>query len=237
MPSRRVLTSHRSRVYRSLLDVVAAEASRNERFLNDLKAVVRVPSREWSMLMYFQLRTRLGTTMLRFDQNPRTYDVINTANQLKGLIKAIVSMTKPGNWQLMDHITRQQYFGLLLDLLRGVVDRSPQAHGDRARPGQSSRSSTPYVTETGRDVDLYEQMKDAPGAHYLRYLFNLLDSHGLDARQKEHVASLLRVVEQRIRLGGIAVNRDSPDPTQAFVEHLRQINAGKSRVYAITDRS
>lgn len=230
--SRRVLTSYRSRVYRSLLDVVAAEATRNERLLNDLKAVVRVPSREWSMLMYFQLRTRLDTTMLRFDQNPRTYDVINTANQLRGLIKAIVSMTTPGNWQLMDHITRQQYFGLLLDLLRGVVDRSPQTHGDRPRHSQSSRSGTPYVTETGRDVDLYEQMKDTPGAHLLHNLFVLLGSHGLDARQKEHVASLLRAVEHRCRLGG---NRNSPDPTQASVAYLRVIHNGNSRLDVTAD--
>jgi hypothetical protein len=224
------LTLCRTRVYRNLLDVVAAEATHNERFLDDLKAAVRVPSGEWSMLMYLQLRTRLETTMTRFDQNPRAHDVINTATQLKSLIIAINSMIQPDHWQVMGHITRQQYFGLLLDLLRGVVDRHPQTHSDRARHSQGSRSGTPYVTETGRDISLYEQMKDTPGALLLHRLFDLLQTNGLDARQKEHVALLYRAVEQRSRLGGVVVNRNSPDPTQDFVGHLRYIHAGKSKV-------
>lgn len=102
--------------------------------------------------MYFQLRNRLETIMLRFDQDPRNNDAINTAARLRSLIEAIESMIEPDNWKVMDPITKQQYFGLLLDLLRGIVDR------DRARDSQGSRS--PYVTESRRDVDLYQQMKD-----------------------------------------------------------------------------
>ena len=134
-------------MYRRLLDVVAAEAARNERFLNDLKSVVNAPSRAWTLLMYFQLRTRLEAIMSRFDQDPRKHDAISTATRLKGLVDAIDSMVEPDNWKVMDPITKQQYFGLLLDLHRGVVDR------DRARDSQGSRS--PYVTESRRDVDLY----------------------------------------------------------------------------------
>jgi hypothetical protein len=223
------LTTYRSRTYRGLLDVVAGEAARNEKFFDALTAVVRVPSRAWSLLMYFQLRNRLETTMMRFDQSPRTHDAINTATRLKSLLAAVNSMIQDDNWQVMDQMTRQQYFGLVLDLLRGVVERNPHGHSDRARHSQSSRSGTPYVTETGRDIDLYEQMKDTPSVLLLQRMFNSLGPHGLDARQKEHITSLLVAVEQRCRLSGTAVSDKSPDPSQVLVAHLRKMHHCKFR--------
>jgi hypothetical protein len=214
-------------MYRRLLDVVAAEAARNERFLNDLKSVVNAPSRAWTLLMYFQLRTRLEAIMSRFDQDPRKHDAISTATRLKGLIDAIDSMVEPDNWKVMDPITKQQYFGLLLDLLRGVMDR------DRARDSQGSRS--PYVTESRRDVDLYQQLKDTQenkdgvirGAALLQSMFNQLSPYGLDARQIEHIGSTLRTVENRYGLSGTGVVTTSPDPTRVLVAHLRQMQFGK----------
>jgi hypothetical protein len=214
------------------MDAVAGEAARNERLFDALKAVVRVPSREWSLLMYFQLRTRLETTMTRFDQNPRVHDAINTATRLKSLMLAINSMIQGENWQAMDQMTRQQYFGLLLDLLRGVVDRNPR---DRARHSQSSRSGTPYVTETGQDIDLYEQMKDTPSSFLLLRIFRLLGPHGLDARQKEHVTALLRAAEHRFRLSGSTASEQSPDPTQVFVAHLQTMHNSKLCVDSVGD--
>jgi hypothetical protein len=177
--------------------------------------------------MYFQLRTRLEAIMLRFDQDPRKHDAINTSTRLRSLIEAIESMIEPDNWKVMDPITKQQYFGLLLDLLRGVVDR------DRARDSQGSRS--PYVTESRRDVDLYQQMKDtqekthgvAGGAALLQSMFNQLSPYGLDARQIEHIGSTLRAVENRHGLSGTAVVTTSPDPTRVFVAYLRQMQIGK----------
>ena len=225
-----LLTTYRSRAYRRLLEAVAAEAASNEGFLDNLKAAVRVPSSEWSLLMYFQLRTRLETTMLRFEQDPRKHDAINTANQLRSLIEAIGSMIKSDNWRVMDPMTKQQYFGLLLDLLRGVADR------DRPRESQGSRS--PYVAESRQDMDLYEQMQDTPGKRHgvahgaglLLFLFDQLGSNGLDARQKERITSLLRVIEQRFRLNSTARVSNSPDRTQVVVAHLRNIQTSKSDV-------
>lgn len=223
-----VLTRNRSGGYRRVLDVVAAEAVRNERFFDNLKAVMRVPGREWTLLMYFQLRTRLDVIMLRFDQDPRRHDAINTASQLRGLIEAVESMVETDNWEVMDPITKQQYFGLLLDLLRGVVDR------DRARDSQGSRS--PYVAESRRDVDLYQQMNHgvAHGAEVLQSMFENLSTHGPDVRQIEHIGSMLRAVENRHGLSGTAVVTKSTDPTRVLVAHLRQMQIGKQLAAIIT---
>jgi hypothetical protein len=219
------LTTYRSRGYRRLLNVVAAEAASNERFLDNLKAAVRDGER--ALLMYFQLRARLEAIMLRFDQDPRKNDAINTAARLRSLIKAIGSIIQSDSLKAMDPMTKNQYFGLLLDLLRGVVDR------DRPRDSQGSRS--PYVVESRRDVNLYQQLKETQdkkhGVKYaaalLGFMFRQLGPHGPDARQMEHVSSMLRAVENRHGLSGTAVFANSPDPTHAFVAHLRQIQAGK----------
>ena len=225
MQSRHDLTTYRSRVYRRLLNVVAAEAASNERFLDNLKAAVRDGER--ALLMYFQMRTRLEAIMLRFDRDPRKNDAINTATRLRSLIKAIGSIIQSDNLKAMDPMTKNQYFGLLLDLLRGVVDR------DRPRDSQGSRS--PYVTESGRDVSLYQQLKETQekkhgvmyAAALLGFMFSKLSPHGPDARQMEHVGSMLRAVENRHGLSGIAVFPNSPDPTQALAAQLRKIQAGK----------
>ena len=179
--------------------------------------------------MYLQLRARFEVIMLRFDQDPRKNDAINTATQLRNLIKAIESIIQSDSLKMMDPMTKHQYFGLLLDLLRGVVDR------DRPRDSKGSRS--PYVTESRSDVDLYQQLnvKDtqekkhgvARGAALLHFMFTQLSPHGPDARQIEHVGSMLRAVENRHGLSGTPVFPNSPDPTRVFVAHLRQIQIGK----------
>jgi hypothetical protein len=206
-----------------LLSVVVKEAMRNEPFYDAIKAVMTVPGDQWSSQMYDQLRTRLEVTIARFDRSSSNvtnpFDVVNTSRRLEGLIKALKSMAKPSNWEKMRSLTRLQYFGLVLDVLRYVV-ASDRDH--RTRP--TSGGSSPYAVAPPMNHNLYQRMvctsQCANATILLRRLFAALGAH-IDAVQAEQIRKLLSDVR----------NKDRSSQTvhsEHFVDHLSLLRDGKS---------
>jgi hypothetical protein len=219
------LMLHRVR-YQALLYVVASKANRDEAFYNSILNVIQVPSNDWGMRMYDQLRNRLIVTFARFDQGSSNasnfFDVINTSTRLKSLIEAIESMTENVNWRKMEHQTRACYFGLLLDVLRYVVARDRDHRGSRSGSGGSS----PYVVNTAMNYNLYQRMVGV--SHCQRAMVLLADLYTrLDGPLGPGLPDLIRALLDTVK------TRDrshSTTESRAFVESLRKLRDGKSTV-------
>jgi hypothetical protein len=207
--------------YRELVKVVAQQAVDYPPFYNKLLRNMTVPGNEWSSQMYSQLRARFQNTILRFDAHGPVehYTVINTAKQLGDLIKALRSLTKPTNWQEMVRGTRLQYFGLVLEVLQGVVE-----HDNDSRSARSS----PYAVDTANDHNLYLQMvstgKCAHAVFLLHELFNRLQTP-MAPNQAENIRSLLKRVERKHGRYGSTLQHSGD-----LVTRLQLLAAGESTV-------
>lgn len=201
------------------MKIVAQQAVDCPPFYNKLLRIMTVPGNEWSSQMYSQLRARFQNMILRFDAYGPVghYTVINTAKQLSDLMKALKSLTKPTNWQKMVHGTRLQYFGLVLEVLQGVVARDNDS--------RSARSS-PYAVETANDHNLYLQMvstmKCAHAVYLLHGLFNRLQTP-MAPNQAENIRSMLKTVERKHGRYGSTLQYSGD-----FVTRLQRLAAGKS---------
>jgi len=176
--------------------------------------------------MLSRLRTRLADTILRFDASASTrdahYTVINTATHLGNLIQAIRSLAKPANWRMMSPTTRLQYFGFVLEILRGVAARD-----DDRRPAGSS----PYVSETAMDHNLYLQMvstqKCAPATNLLHQLFDGLQAP-LSPNQPAQIVSLLKTVKTKHDRYGKSRSKRVATWSGDFVARLQNVATGGS---------
>jgi hypothetical protein len=207
---------------RKLLNVIATEASRNQPFYNAIKAVITVPSDAWSSQMYGQLRTRLEITIARFDRSSSNatnpFDVINTSKRLEGLIEALRSMTQRSRWAKMQPITRLNYLGLVLDVLRYVV-ASDRDH--RIRP--SSGGSSPYAVDPPMNHNLYQRMVcTSQCAHAMILLHRLFVELQcpLSPTQGDQIRDLYSAVKAKDRATHTAHSGD-------LVGRLRQLRDGK----------
>jgi hypothetical protein len=219
------LTTCRKR-FRSLVKVVADEAETNLTFRDTILGIIQVPSNAWGKCMYDQLRTRLDVTVARFDRGSSStsnrFDVVNTSTQLEGLIRAIESMTTPGNWRPILHPTTNDYFGLLLDVVRCIVARDRDHRG----AGSKSGSSSPYAVNPVMNYNLYQRMvgnshcRDATEslARLVRRLKGPLGP-GLP----DQIRALLDAVKTKDR-------SHSTTESQTFVGSLRRLRDGKSTV-------
>lgn len=192
----------------------------NPAFYNKLLTQMAVPGDAWSRQMYSQLRTRFQNTIFRFDagaSGPFThYSVINTAKYLGDQVKAIKSLTKPTNWQVMGPRTRLQYFGLVLEVLGSVIARDRDS-----RPARSS----PYAVESAKDHNLYLQMvhagKCAHATYLMHRLFNRLQTL-LSPNQADDIRTLLRKAESKHDRYGNTLHNSGD-----LVTRLRDLAAGK----------
>jgi hypothetical protein len=211
--------------YRSLLNVVATTATRDEVFYNNILNVIQVPSDEWGMRMYDQLRNRLFVTMARFDQGSsnasNAFDVTNTSSRLKSLIEAIESMTKQSNWREMEYLTTAYYFGLVMDVLRYVVARD-RDH----RTGSGSGGSSPYAVNQAVNYNLYQRMVGLSHCQHamvlLADLYTRLEGP-LGPGYPDQIRKLLEDVKTRHRSHSTA-------ESQAFVDSLSRLRDGESTV-------
>ena len=207
---------------RKLLNVIVTEATRNQQFYDAIKKVVTVPSDQWSSQMYGQLRTRLETTITRFDRSSsnafNAFDVTRTSKRLEGLIKALTSMTQRSRWVKMQLVTKLNYFGLILDVLRYVV-ASDRDH--RTRP--ASGGSSPYAVDSPMNYNLYQRMvctsQCAHAMILLDRLFHKLQDP-LDAPQADQIRDLYSAVKAKDRANHTAHSAD-------FVNRLRQLRDGR----------
>lgn len=206
--------------YRALAAVVAEQAMTYPAFYDKLLEHMPIPGNKWSSQMYSQLRTRFQNTIFRFDTSAsgpfRNYTVIYTATHLGDLVRAIKSLTKPTNWQRMESRTRLEYFGLVLEVLLGVVARDNDS--------RSARSS-PYAVETAKDHNLYMQMvgtgKGAHTIHLLNELFKRLHTQ-MSPNQADDIRTLLRKVEGKHEKYGNTLPYSGD-----FVNRVRVLAAGK----------
>jgi hypothetical protein len=218
--------THLRRINRKLLNIIATEAGRNQRFYDAIKGVIDVPSNAWSSQMYGQLRTRLEITIARFDRSSSNstnhFDVVYTSKRLEGLIKALKSMTQPSRWRMMQPVTRFNYFGLVLDVLRYVV-ASDRDH--RIRP--ASGGSSPYAVDPPMNHNLYQRMvctsQCAHAMILLDRLFRELQSRP-DPTLADQIRDLYSAVKAKDRATHTAHSAD-------FVNRLRQLRDGKSRIH------
>lgn len=208
---------------RRLLNVIATEADKNQPFYDAIKAVMTVPGDPWSSQMYEQLRTRLEITIARFDRSSSNttnpFDVVKTSKRLEGLIKALKSMTQPARWRNMKPITRLNYFGLVLDVLRYVVARD---RDHRIRP--ASGGSSPYVVDPPMNHNLYQRMVGtAQCAHAMNLLNRLVGEQQapLGSTQADQIRNLYSAVKDKDRATHTDYSGD-------FVGRLRQLRDGKS---------
>jgi hypothetical protein len=217
------------RMNRTLLMVVTREAIENPAFGNKILGLINVPSNDWSICMYDRLRTRLEISIWKFDcsssNTSNRFDVVSTSRSLSNLISAIESMTKPTNWRMMQHTTRLQYFGLLLDFLRNVVaaDRDHLRSGSRSGSGGSS----PYAVDLPANHNLYQRMVEQSqctrASALLHKLLGQLQGP-LDPRQGDQIRTLLDDVKAKHRRHG--TNRSG-----VFVERLRGLRDGTSTTF------
>lgn len=176
--------------------------------------------------MYGQLRTRLETTITRFDRSSsnatNTFDVSKTSKRLEGLIKALKSMTQRSRWIRMQLVTRLNYFGLVLDVLRYVV-ASDRDH--RTRP--ASGGSSPYAVDSPMNYNLYQRMLfTSQCAHAMILLARLLGGvqSSLDPMQADQIRDLYSAAKAKDRANHTAHSAD-------FVNRVRQLRDGKSISY------
>lgn len=219
------------------MNVVANEAERNDAFSEQLSNLMSTRSDAWNQLMCNRLRTRWDLTMLKFDQNPSNprsgHDVINTANRLELLIRAVALQAQPRNWVCMQAATRQLHFSLLLDMIRDLLSRNHN-HAQRNRGSRGSTPS-PYVTESHQDVNLYQRMFGMPNHtrafDVIEQLFRKGGMSPLDATQVTHLETMLRELEGRNRLSETPGPRGSPPQPQALFARLHRLNVGKSDIH------
>ena len=210
-------------INRKLLTVVLFEARRNQAFYDAIKTVMPVMGNGWSLQMYGQLRTRLEVTMARFNRSSSNatnpFDVLNTSKRLESLIKALESMTNPSRWSRMQTVTRLQYFGLVLDVLRYVA-ASDRDHRDRPASGGSS----PYAVDPPMNHNLYQRMvctsQCAHAMILLERMFNQLGA-SLEPTPTDQIRRLLDIVKDKDRATPTAHSED-------FVRRLRRLRDSKS---------
>lgn len=207
---------------RKLLNVIVTEAKRNQPFYVAIKEVVTVPSDQWSSQMYGQLRTRLETTIARFDRSSsnatNAFNVTKTSKRLEGLIKALTSMTQRSRWVNMQTVTKFNYFGLVLDVLRYVV-ASDRDH--RTRP--ASGGSSPYAVDSPLDYNLYQRMVcTSQCAHAMILLARLFGGvqFSRDMMPADQIRDLYSAVKAKDRANHTAHSGD-------FVNRLRQLRDGE----------
>lgn len=186
--------------------------------------------------MYTQLRTRLDVTTMRFDRSSSStshhYDVVNTSRRFRSLVDAVRTMIEPDtvNWPVASHVTRLQYFGLLLDILIFAVANDKDHRGSRAGSGSGSGGSSPYAVVPPTNHNLYQQMVGTwTCAHAMRLLHELFNSLGgdLGTNQANQVKKLLEDVKHK--------HQQHPlEKSQDFVTRLRALRDGKSFIRHIS---
>lgn len=172
--------------------------------------------------MYGQLRTRLETTIARFDRSSsnatNAFNVTKTSKRLEGLIKALTSMTQRSRWVNMQTVTKFNYFGLVLDVLRYVV-ASDRDH--RTRP--ASGGSSPYAVDSPLDYNLYQRMVcTSQCAHAMILLARLFGGvqFSRDMMPADQIRDLYSAVKAKDRANHTAHSGD-------FVNRLRQLRDGE----------
>lgn len=222
----------RRRKYRTIVGAVAAQATANPAFLRSLEQNdMPVPGDRWSSLMYQRLRTRWELITTGFDRYAAApsngFDVITAAERLNSLVEAINTATKDFYWQHMSSDTRHQYFGLLLDVIVGIVRRDYE---------QVSSAQRTHVRRRVTDVNLYQRMiaqaDDADAARYLQGMATRGGVGGLEAvRIRAILGEILGVLNQHWPRGADNTPTNSPTPPVEWHTRIRQLLEGKSNLF------
>lgn len=192
-----------------------------------------MPGDVWSDLVYRQLRLNWELTMARFDRYQEDpvhgADVIDTTVHLRSLVRAIEYMVRPQNWASMQPLTRSQYFGLLLDLIRGVMRRNYD---------QTSAAQRSHVGTQPSDVNLYRRMiAEADDANAARVLQDMGLRGGLNgserkrAEQANQIREIIEVLSRHWPRGVDNTPTNSPAPPMEWLTRMQGLYTRKSRMF------
>ncbi|OQO13090.1 hypothetical protein B0A48_02554 [Cryoendolithus antarcticus] len=226
-----------SQRHRRLALTVANQAIASPAFNASLQAVVSVPSRLYSELMFDRMSLRLAHIWSQLTLNIRNAaqgaDVITTAAALRDFTLAVTGVTKPRHWIVASRETRRGYCSLLLTLLvnvvqqdRNIYDREPHT----ARPvyaGQRAEHSNLYLCLIGNPPHGEDPV-------FVVGLIRSLDPDGEylagSAQRIDGISQLVLDRHSVTSADGLRTSRGHPQPSDGFWTALRAIRDAVMRV-------